>query len=60
MLNVNRQTLNRRLENTGLLGYTDISDQELDCIMQEYKETHPNDGEAMVIGHLRAISSICA
>lgn len=44
----------RRLENTGLLGYTDISDQELDCIIQEYKEMHPNDEEAMVIGHLRA------
>lgn len=54
MLKVSRQTLYRRLANTDLLGYTDISDQELDCMIQEYKETHPNDGESMIIGYLRA------
>ena len=54
MLNVSRQTLYRRVEGTGLMGYTDINDQELDCIIRTYKTTHPNDGEVMVIGHLHA------
>ena len=54
ILHISRQTLYRRLEGSELMGYTDISDQELDSLIQSYKETHPNDGEAMIIGHLRA------
>ena len=37
-----------------MLGYTDISERELDAILQSYKATHPNDGEVMTIGHLRS------
>lgn len=43
--------LYRRLEGTDLLGYTD---QELDCFILDYNEMHPNDGEVIVIGRLRA------
>ena len=53
-LHISRQTLYRRLEGCGMMGYTDISDHELDSLIQCYKETHPNDGEAMTIGHLRS------
>ena len=54
MLHMSRKTLYRRLEGSDLMGYTDIPDQELDALIQSYKETHPNDGEAMITGHLRA------
>lgn len=54
MLNISRSTLYRSLGNSDLMGYTDISDQELDRLILDYKDTHPNDGEVMVIGHIRA------
>ena len=51
-LNISRQTLYRHLEgNSSLFGYTDIS---LDSIISAYVAAHPNDGERMVIGHLRS------
>ena len=54
-LNVSRQTLYRRLEgDTDLIGYTVIADQELDSVISAYLINHPNDGERMVIGHLRS------
>jgi hypothetical protein len=37
-----------------LAGYTTISNQELDSIISAYLANHPNDGERMVIGHLRS------
>ena len=36
------------------MGYSDITDQELDDFILHYKETHSNDGEVMGIGHVRA------
>ena len=37
------------------MGYTEVSDQELDSTIQAYKATHPNDGETIVTGHLRSL-----
>ena len=54
MLNISRRTLYRCLEDTDLAGYSDVSDQELDGIIQTYKRTHPNDGEAIVMGYIRS------
>ena len=54
LLNISRRTLYRRLEGSNLVGYTDILPQELDAVVQAYKEEHPYDGEVMTIGHLRA------
>ena len=54
LLNISRQTLYRRLDGSGLMGYTDVSDQELDSTIETYKATHPNDGENMVTGSLRS------
>ena len=54
VIEVSRSTLYRALEDNNLIGATDISDQELDAIIASYKETHPNDGERMLIGYLRS------
>ena len=54
-LNISRQTLYRQLEGEpNLAGYTLISDQELDACIRSYVSDHPNDGERMIIGHLRS------
>ena len=54
ILNISRRTLYRRLEGSDIVGYTDITAQELDSIILAYKLNRPNDGEVMIIGHLRA------
>ena len=56
IIGVSRSTLYRGLENTDLVGFTDLSDQhvQLDQLIASYKETHPHDGERMVIGFLRS------
>lgn len=54
VIGVSRSTLYRVLEDDDLIGVTDISDQELDAIIASYKETHPNDGERILIGYLRS------
>lgn len=54
LLEVSRRTLYRRLCGSSLVGYTDITSHELDCVIDSYKQNHPNDGEVMIIGHLRA------
>jgi len=54
-LKISRSTLYRHLENTDLVGYTDINDQDLDDVILSYKQIHPHDGERMLIGHLRSL-----
>ena len=54
IIGVSRSTLYRGLENTDLVGFTDLSDQQLDHLIASYKETHPHVGERMVIGFLRS------
>ena len=54
MLNISRTTLYCRMEGTGIVGSTDLTDSELDEIIREYKVTHPNDGEVMIIGHIHS------
>ena len=55
-LKISRSTLYRHLENTDLVGYTDIRDRDLDDIIVSYKRIHPHDGERMLIGHLRSLN----
>ena len=52
MLKINRQALYRRLEGSSLMGYSDITDQELDSIICSHQSTHTNDGENMITGCL--------
>ena len=63
ILHISRQTLYRRLDGSCLMGYTEVSDQELDSTIRAYKATHPNDGETIVTGYLRSsiyiIESVC-
>ena len=58
ILGVIRSTLYRRIEEEGLsrdLTYTNITDAELDLQIEAIKKLHPNDGERLIIGHLRSI-----
>ena len=55
LLGISRSTLYRRLEEENLAihqSYSDISDAELDSLVQGIKASHPNDGERLMIGHL--------
>ena len=54
VLGLSRSTLYRVLEGSDLIGVTEISDQELDSVVASYKETHPNDGERILIGYIRS------
>ena len=57
MLNVSRSTLYRRIQEEGFslnLVYSNITDIELDQHIKIIKIQHPNDGERLIIGHLRA------
>ena len=48
----------QHLNGSGLMGFTDVTDEELDGIIQSYKATHPNDGEQIITGYLRSVG-IC-
>ena len=48
ILSISRQTLYCRLDGSSLMGFTDVTDEELDGIIQSYKATHPNDGERIL------------
>ena len=39
-------------------GYSDISDDDLDSLVQEYQQEHPTAGRSYIIGHLRAAHSL--
>ena len=40
-------------------GYSDISDNDLDSLIQEYCQEHPTAGHSYIIGHLCAAHSLC-
>ena len=56
ILGVSRQTLYNRIKGSSnpeaFNRFSDLSDTELDSLISSIKETHPNDGEVMVAGHL--------
>ena len=39
-------------------GYSDISDSELNDLVQEYHQENPTGGRAYIIGHLHAMHSL--
>jgi hypothetical protein len=56
LLGISRATLYRHLEREGIditHPYTVISDYDLDDVLREIKRVHVNDGERLIIGHLR-------
>jgi len=55
-LKISRSTLYGNLENTDMIGYTAISDQDLDEVIVHYKQTHPHDGDRMIIGYLCSLN----
>ena len=42
VMGISRSTLYRSLENTNLIGFTDLSDPELIQAIADYKESHPH------------------
>ncbi len=56
ILGVSRQTMYNRIKGSSnpeaFNRFSDLSDTELDSLISSIKETHPNDGEVMVAGHL--------
>ena len=40
-------------------GYSDISDNDLDSLIQEYHQEHPTAERSYIIGHLHAAHSLC-
>ena len=58
-MGVSRSTLYRCLENTNLIGFTDLSDQELDQSIANYKETHSHDGEITVVAGYSLLYILC-
>ncbi len=59
ILGISRSTLYRRLEQEGIdhheLHYTNISDYELDRVVESIKQAHPNAGERLLIEHLNRL-----
>lgn len=61
LLGISRSTLYRRLEEEGInltSTYSTIADNDLDRVVVAIKREHPNDGERLMIGHLRHIGII--
>lgn len=60
MLLVSRWTVYRRVQEMGtkeVTGYTNLSDDELDVIIDKYKKSHGlTVGRSLVMGHLRSIN----
>lgn len=56
ILGISRATLYRRLEENGRSSQDGsmLDDNELDDVISGIKRDHPNDGERLVCGHLRA------
>lgn len=54
---VSRTTLWRRVREAGVLAdpFTDISDQELDCVVRDFQNRHPNSGQVLTHGYLNSI-----
>lgn len=51
---ITRSTLWRRVNEYGLRfsSYTDISDNDLDCLVSTFRHRHPHSGQAMLQGYL--------
>ena len=55
-LGLSRSTLYRRLKENGIDKFTSLTEEQLDAVVLNIKETHPHDGEVLVQGHLRSIN----
>jgi hypothetical protein len=55
-LGISRKTLYNKIssfqDSTSFSKYSNITDAQLDLVIQKVKHDHPNDGEIMVAGHL--------
>ena len=61
IMGISRSTLNRRLDQEDIdqsVSYSIVRDRELDEIIVRIKIGHPNDGEKLIIGHLRRMGYV--
>lgn len=59
VLGIDRKTLRTRMEELDIdSGYDKISDEELDTLVQQYRQENPGGGRAYIIGCLRAAHSL--
>ena len=60
ILGISWATLYAQKDEMGInSGYSDISDDDLDSLIQEYHQEHPTVGCSYIIGHLHAVHSLC-
>ena len=52
IVDVSRSTLYRRMTDSGIEKYSDISDLDLDSTIRRIKQDHLNDGEVLMHAHL--------
>ena len=52
IMEISRSTLFRRMKDSGIEKYSDISDTDLDSTIRRIKLDHPNDGEIVMQAHL--------
>jgi len=54
-LGIHRNTLREKLKESSIdTSFSDISDDDLDQIVQSYRNSHPNSGMGYLRGHLRS------
>ena len=59
ILGINRKTLQARKQEMGIeSGYDEISDDDLDRLVSEYRQENPAGGRSYIIGRLRAMNSL--
>lgn len=57
LLGIDRKTLQTRLKEQEInSGFSEISDEELDTLLEDYHQENPAGGRAYIIGRLRASS----
>ena len=60
ILGIDRKTLQERKNEMGIeSGFDEISDNDLDNLVQGYRQENPAAGRSYIIGRLRAAHSLC-
>jgi len=58
-LGINRKTLQAQIQETDInFRYDEITDEELDALVQKYYQENPTGGRAYIIGHLWAAHAL--
>jgi hypothetical protein len=59
ILGIDRKTLRVQMQEMDIdSGYDNVSDEELDALVQQYQQENPGGGRSYIIGRLRAVHSL--